>query len=268
MPRRLFAHLLPAAALSGLLSALLSHESAAQSVRGKVLELLSSRPVPDAQVLLFSDSITVAAMSRTDSTGTFLIRAPAPGTYNIRVRKLGYMGGETGNLALTQPETYEITIRTPRQSPVLPNVRVSGQYTRGYEWLQGFEERRKAGIGTFITQEQINDKNSPTVGELLRGVSGVGVAPGPNGWYLITSTRGGRSLENSACLMDVYMDGIPMDQEAIQQSTRPVDLEAIEVYNGPSTVPSQYKKQMTGSCGVVLLWTRVRNTRRTQPAKP
>ncbi len=241
---------------------------AAQSVRGKVVEITGNRPVPEATVILFSDSITAVATTKTDSGGNFLVRAPKVGTFSIRVRKVGFMGGETGNMELALPEEYQITIRTPRVTPVLTGVRVRGTNTRGYEWLQGFEERRKAGIGTFLTQVQINDRNSPSVGELLRGIAGVGVEPGPNGWYLITSQRGGRSLENSVCLMDMYLDGIPTDQEAIHRSTRPVDLEAIEIYNGPATVPSQFKKQLTGSCGVVLMWTRVRNVRRGEQDKP
>ncbi len=257
----------PLLAASALM-AIASHAMAAQSVRGRVVEVTSNRPVPEATVILFSDSTTVAASTRTDSAGKFLVRAPKIGRYNIRVRKVGFMGGETGIMELALPEEYEITIRTPRVTPVLTGVKVTGQYTRGFEWLQGYEDRRRAGIGQFITQDQINNKNSQTVGELLRGYIGVGVEPGPNGWYLITSTRGGRSLENSACLMDIFMDGIPMDQEAIQMSTRPVDLEAIEIYSGPATVPAQFKKQTTGSCGVVLMWTRVRNVRRGEKEKP
>jgi hypothetical protein len=263
---RPFPRAFAALALATIVAPVLS----AQSVRGRVVEITGNRGVPEATVILFSDSITAVTSTKTDSAGNFLVKAPKVGSYNIRVRKVGYMGGETGTMDLALPEEYSITIKTPRVAPVLSGVRVTAQNTRGYEWLQGFEERKRAGLGTFIEQQAINDKNSTSVGELLRGVPGVGVAPGPNGWYLITSTRGGRSIENNACLMDVYMDGVPMDQEAIQQSTRPVDLEAIEVYNGPATVPSQFKKQMTGSCGVVLLWTRVRNVRRNDkdPKKP
>ncbi len=241
---------------------------AAQSVRGKVIELLGNRPVAEATVILFSDSVTVVASTKTDSGGNFLVKAPTVGVYSIRVRKFGYMGGETGNMELALPDEYQITIKTPRVSPVLSGVKVTAKKTRGFEFLQGFEERRAAGLGQFITQNEINDKNSQTVGELLRGRIGVGVEPGPNGWYLITSTRGGRSIQNNACLMDIFMDGIPMDQEAIQMSTRPVDLEAIEIYSGPATVPTQFKKQTTGSCGVVLMWTRVRNVRRNDKDKP
>lgn len=255
-----------AAALT--LTAALAPAAVAQGVKGKVLETPGNRPVPEATVLLFSDSITVAAQVKTDLEGNYYLKAPKQGTYSIRVRKVGYTGGETGTFAIATNDDYELTIRTPRVTPVLTGVRVQGQATpRGYEWLQGFEERRKQGIGEFYTQEWINDKNSPSVGELLRGVPGVGVEPGPNGWYLITSQRGGRSLQNAACLMDMFLDGIPMDQEAIHRTTRPVDLEAIEVYHGPATVPSQFKKQLTGSCGVVLFWTRVRTVKRGEEKK-
>ncbi|MBI2795228.1 MAG: carboxypeptidase regulatory-like domain-containing protein [Gemmatimonadetes bacterium] len=248
--------------LATLLALALPAGSAArgQSVRGMVVEIPGNRPIPDAQVVLWSDSTNAVATTRTDSTGTFLVRAPKVGTYFINVRKFGYMGGQTNTLPLVDVQEYEIVIRTPRIAPIMPGVRITARGTRpGDEMLQGFDERRRAGFGFFMTAEDIDKRNSPMIAELLRGVSGVDVAPGPNGRYLITSTRGGRSLQNGACMMDLFLDGWPIDEEALQRTVRPMDLEAVEVYSGPATVPTQFKKNLTGSCGAVLFWSRIRN---------
>ena len=248
--------------LAALLAAslLLTGTAAAQSVRGRVVEVPGDRPIADAQVVLWSDSTSAVGTTRTDSTGTFVVHAPALGTYYIIVRKFGFMGGQTNPLPLLQAQEYEIVIKTPKVAPLLAGVRVIGRGGRpGDEFLQGFEDRRRAGFGQFLTSEEIDKRNAPQIAELLRGMSGVDVAPGPLGRYLITSTRGGRSLQNSACLMDLFIDGWPTDEESLQRTIRPMDLEAIEVYSGPATVPSQFKKALSGSCGAVLFWTRVRN---------
>ena len=253
---------------SALLALLISSAASAQSVRGRVIEIPGNKPIADAQVVLSSDSTHAVATTRTDSTGTFVLKAPKPGRYVIHVRKFGYSGGETGELVLTEPQEYEIVIRTPKVAPVLPGVRVTAKGGRpGDFMMQGFEDRRRAGFGTFLTSEEIDRKNSPQIAELLRGIAGIDVAPGPNGRYIITSSRGGRSLENSACQIDLFLDGWPVDEEALQRTVRPVDLEAVEVYNGPATVPSQFKKNLTGSCGVVLFWTRIRNAPAKKPAE-
>ena len=113
--------------LAAILIAVVAPAAHAQYVRGQVLEVPSNRPIPDAQVVLWSDSITTTAITRTDSSGHFLVKVPRPGTYVINVRKVGYTGGQTGRLELLLPEEYEITIKTPRVAPVLKEVKEIGR---------------------------------------------------------------------------------------------------------------------------------------------
>ena len=140
--------------------------AAAQSVRGRVAEIPGNKPLADAQVVLWSDSTTVVSTTRTDSIGVFLVRAPKPGLYFINVRKLGYQGGATGELSLTEPQEYEIVIKTPKIAPVLSGVNITAKGRTGDFMMQGFEERRRAGFGTFMTAEDIDKRNSPQIAEL------------------------------------------------------------------------------------------------------
>ena len=112
----------------------------AQSVRGRVVELPGNKPLADAQVVLWSDSTTVVATTRTDSVGIFLVHAPKPGLYFINVRKLGYQGGATGELSLTEPQEYEIVIKTPKIAPVLSGVNITAKGRAGDFMMQGFEQ--------------------------------------------------------------------------------------------------------------------------------
>ena len=64
-----------------------------------------------------------------------------------------------------------------------------------------------------------------------------------------------------ACYMSVYVDGVriwapgtddPPDFDRLRNN----QYEGVEVYRGPSELPTQY--QETGAaCGAILLWTRI-----------
>ena len=67
----------------------------------------------------------------------------------------------------------------------------------------------------------------------------------------------------AACYMSVYVDGLriwgpgtpdPPDFEGMRNN----QYEGVEIYRGPSELPTQY--QGTGAaCGAILLWSRVSN---------
>ena len=65
-----------------------------------------------------------------------------------------------------------------------------------------------------------------------------------------------------ACYLDVYLDGAIIYNSSARRmplfnlnSMVASEVDAIEVYTGPSQTPSQYN-QTSGGCGVMLIWTR------------
>ena len=75
------------------------------------------------------------------------------------------------------------------------------------------------------------------------------------------ATCGGGSPMAVACYMSVYVDGVriwapgtddPPDFDRLRNN----QYEGVEVYRGPSELPTQY--QGTGAaCGAILLWSRM-----------
>lgn len=75
-------------ALLGTL-ALLPRIALAQAVQGRVTDLTTQRPIVGALVELRA-AATVIASTLTTPSGTFLISAPKPGSYDLRVAAIGY----------------------------------------------------------------------------------------------------------------------------------------------------------------------------------
>jgi hypothetical protein len=78
------------------------------------------------------------------------------------------------------------------------------------------------------------------------------------GRTLVYSGRAGARLDEGACRVRLYLDGMAMHDWDLE-FLRPDDLEAIEIYQGASTpVEYQHLRDPDGvyPCGVVLIWTR------------
>jgi len=134
----------------------------------------------------------------------------------------------------------------------------------------GFYDRAKGGLGTFVTPDQIERANPLRTTDLLRRIPGVRLEPHPE-WparWIVTMTRsgmfpggisaggGGRRCTPRVIVDDVEMLDFDVDELATQ------NVFALEVYRSPVQVPPQYGG-MGYSCGVIVIWTgmRVRPTR-------
>jgi hypothetical protein len=226
----------------------------AQSVRGMFVEFPSGRPIVDAEVRLWADTVTLVSTTRTDSTGTFVVRAPTIGKYVINVRKVGFMGGQTDTLDLATTGEYEIVIRTPRVAPTLGAVVVKAPGIGDRMWAEGFQQRREGGFGSFLDAGQIAERGATTVDNILRGMPGVRIQLGAYGRFLVLSSRDG-------CPMSIYIDGSPGDVDMLMAHVRPADVEAIEAYSAQVDVPPIFRRSATRSCGVLAIWTRSRAVR-------
>ncbi|HEY8310156.1 MAG TPA: carboxypeptidase-like regulatory domain-containing protein, partial [Gemmatimonadaceae bacterium] len=78
--------LLPGIVIAGLCPSLL----ASQSVRGRAIILGTGVPATEAAVVLVDSAGSIVAGTITAADGTFNVRAPLPGTYRVRVRRIGF----------------------------------------------------------------------------------------------------------------------------------------------------------------------------------
>jgi hypothetical protein len=126
--------------------------------------------------------------------------------------------------------------------------------------LAGFERRRRSGLGTYLTREQLLRRNPRTVPEALRGVVG-----------LLIDERGVRALrpgfgmkdgsnQETGCYPAVFVDGTRTPPFISPFGALvPDELAAVEWYRGVGMTPPEF----TGSggtdegagCGALAVWT-------------
>jgi hypothetical protein len=213
----------------------------------------------------------------TGRDGGFRMSTAAAGpTIRVRFRAVGFAPhSEVVTLGAADSAVLTVTLaRVPQRLPSLEVRADSVGYTSAK--MVAFEERRKAGIGRFITREMLAQREHSGLSDVLRMTPGLTFVRRPDqcgGGFALASGRGGSfnrqpwmACEGGttfplACYLAIYLDGIriwaPGQKEPpeVDNLATVISLEAIEVYRGPSETPVAY--QNTGSsCGTVLLWTR------------
>jgi len=139
------------------------------------------------------------------------------------------------------------------QSDSSASERTAGQDEEQNEYLasRGFYQRQASGHGWFLTRSDPEMKRSRTLSDVLRTVPGVN-ATAIIGTSPVTSARDG-----GACPIAVFVDGSYTTIRNVDELSLD-DIEALEVYRGPSEVPLAYTAPTyEGTCGALLIWSRM-----------
>ncbi len=226
------------------------------------------RPLEGARVRVRSSQQREAV---SDASGFYLLDAVASGTQTVEVIAIGYtpMRGDV-DLRPSAPVTYDA--RFAHSIPTLDAVSV---YSAPARANSEFAQRRRQGFGAFLTGDEIMRRTSTFLANALFGIGGLRII-GTNqiGQPLI----GGRSN----CLPAVWLDGfqLPEGINGLDRWVRPAEVGGIEVYADGVNAPPQYTSPpaqnapwfsevggvslvrpagavASGSCGVVLVWTKL-----------
>jgi hypothetical protein len=112
----------------------------------------------------------------------------------------------------------------------------------------GFYDRRRTGLGTFITPERVDSlSHVSTPAQLLRDVRGLTVHCRSAGRCLVQTTA-------NQCL-NVVVNGAVF-QGQLDDILTTSEIAAIEVYERRSLVPVEFK--VLRDCGAIVVWTRGR----------
>lgn len=202
--------------------------------------------VPEAQVFVEPDS----RMVLTDSSGTFVVRVPV-GPSLLIVRRLGYeafvaeVEFEPGRnrrfrvVMRAMPYQLEAMETRSRRSYMPPGAPAS---------LDDFYRRRAEGKGRTFTREEIE-----RLGSVRAAVATVpGVRPSADGNNRLSgltmtwcSGLGGRDP-----VIAWFLDG---QRVLAAPELHDNDIEAIEVYRGSSSLPSE---AVGNACAAIFVWTR------------
>jgi hypothetical protein len=120
--------------------------------------------------------------------------------------------------------------------------------------LMEFERHRLSGSGVYLDRAQIEARRAHYVSDVLRRIPGVRIMSDRSGRAVL---RMGRTSGGRDCPPDYWIDGVRA--QFFNVDDMPVaDIEAIEVYRGPSGLPPEYNSRLGNpSCGTVVIWTRV-----------
>ncbi|MDE3054480.1 MAG: carboxypeptidase regulatory-like domain-containing protein [Gemmatimonadota bacterium] len=210
-----------------------------------VADAATGAPVRDAQVLL-TDLYRVA---RTNWMGEATFSDVPAGKHVVRVRKPGFVPAEL--TLMFRGDTVGQVFMLGEIPHTLDTIRVTAQATPPY--LQPFENRRRIGIGRFLTANDLANeglKDFRLIAETR--FPGLRVQRDSSGREMLLNAvpRDG----GNPCPVVVYLDGQQIDQGDVWNLVQTWDLAGVEFYDGTDT-PSQYR--VSGSmCGVVLLWSK------------
>jgi len=221
-------------------------------------------PVQGAMLSLMGTSDTLT----TSDSGRFAIRDVPSGAYMLWVRHIGFRDARVP-ITISRQRPHEVTITLARAVPRLPTVTTTAQLRGGYHDV-GLDQRMAAGVGQFVTYDQIVRRQATQVTQLLTGIRGILVgqqhmlgdgSQHVGGNNTVVPTRGGRTT-----CVQVSIDGVAQTQAGerdLDNLIQPSDVGAVEVYTGSERPPGfggQGIMALPGCEDVVLIaiWTRTR----------
>jgi len=210
------------------------------AILGRLVARDSHEPIRRARVALRDTKLTTT----TDSSGHFTFTGLAPGTHTLEISAVGYASATWPVvLAPRQVLTHEFELTLLAYQ--LPEVVVK---EKGLRRFAGFERRRQAGMGYFLTREQIERRDPATLVDVLVTVRGVQQVCLSNDCIpkMVRSPPG--------CYPQYFIDGIE-STAYFARHTPPHDIEGIEIYRGSSETPGEFEGSNSG-CGVIVIWTK------------
>lgn len=215
-------------------------------VTGQVVEREGGSPIPAARVALDGAGLE----TRSDIQGLFEFLRVPPGTYLLRVEHLGY-GAVEDSLEVPDEGRLVLEIQLVARPFELDPVVVAVSH-RVHPATRGFYERRRTGMGRYLTRADFDRGAVLQVTDALRRIPGIRLMPRTVGGVTI----GQAVLFRGGCTPVVYLDGTRLTTRgtSLDEILHPDEIEGVEVYRGPET-PAEFALG-SGGCGAIVIWTR------------
>ena len=222
---------------------------------------------------------TVLETTLTDSEGRFAVTVDpdAAREVTVRIESLGYGTLTSEPISLDRP-SYRLEVELSPEAYEVEGVVVTVEARSLVLDRVGFYQREERITGRFLEREELDlDRYTRVSDALLRvpGLQQVDMASQTGSTterYL--QFRGARSGGGpNACLPAIYVDGgivrfprllggsavaqmdVGGDVRTLDDIIGAFDVEAIELYDGPSSGPPEFV-QSSPPCGSIVIWTR------------
>jgi hypothetical protein len=242
-----------------------------------VTDTSAPRPLDGVEVAIPS----IAKSLRTDARGQFRLFGIPPGRHAVVIRKIGY-GTAVDSISFVANDMVRRQVVLTAMTTLDPVVVMSERNDR---FMKAFDERRRLGLGQFITRDDLARSGAASVPAVLSQLRGIKMVRTGTTRAYIGSSRGRKSLncpsveyedltrsepvrDPSCCYAAVYLDRMPLYRGGagvVPNVWRllPDNIEAIEYYAGPAQTPAEYA-DLNSTCGVVVIHTRRPESRRQE----
>jgi hypothetical protein len=207
-------------------------------------------PIPGVEVRFKgADFVSV----RTNDSGGFRMVNLPTGPATVTLRRMGF-APTSAEVRLRAGRTDSLVFSLSALATTIGGVLVEDEYeARSHKLLAGFWERRARGFGYFLTRDEIEKRDAHEFADLARMAPSVTVGT-RNGRKVIRFNRNGAGRD---CPPQYVVDGLRIENGSPDEFT-PQDVEAIELYSGPATIPPQFAPRFNSyTCGAVVIWTRL-----------
>ena len=164
---------------------------------------------------------------------------------------------ETPALEVRSRTGWTGTVVLARKVQTLPPLEVEGE--REISWrLEGFEFRRKHGLGVYLTQAEIKQRNARGPLDLLKGIAGVRVFLDHGGGTRVEFTRCRESPQKAtddpspSSKIAYWVDGVRY-RGGLPGYISPAAIVGMEIYRGVAELPAEF---LDDACAAVVIWTR------------
>lgn len=220
-------------------------------LRGHVTDGSSGEPVVGASLRLEGTDLRTLS----DGDGRFSLFDVPPGRQVLRVEHLLY-GIQADSLVVQPDVIVSLDVSLTSSAIVLEPLTVTAERRGRTPGQAGFYDRLERGIGHFVTEEQIRERQARQISEVLRAVPGLGVTcgmPTVEGSGCYYEFARARRLDSRTCPVVFFLDGSRTSQEIIEV-LRPTHILGVEVYSGLADVPARFRRGPDTRCGVVVVW--------------
>ncbi|HUQ83876.1 MAG TPA: carboxypeptidase regulatory-like domain-containing protein [Gemmatimonadaceae bacterium] len=242
-------------------------------LRGFVLADSTEQPIVGAEVTIEALKLSVRSVGE----GAFRLGNVPPGTYIVHVRAVGYQP-IWAQMAFVETDSLERDFLLARSVVAIAGVNVKGKAEIHNPKLAEFERRRAGGFGHFVTQATIDSFPARRLSNFLATLPGLSIQHGNSSvanWAVGTRLSGSilkrpaisifdkvRGAKVGICYSSVLLDGASVysgkegealfDLDQIQSS----EVAGIEFYASAAQMPPELNMTTSGTCGVVVIWTR------------